>query len=70
MISERSQDFHPDFVPRAPREAAKIKGMQEKELKDNRTSEAYLEKQKIIGQADAKAVAIYAEAFDQSDRGP
>jgi membrane protease subunit HflC len=65
MISERSR-ISIRFRSEGAAEAAKIKGMQEKELKTI-VSEAYLEKQKIMGQADAKAVAIYAEAFDQSD---
>ena len=47
-------------------EAENIKGKQQKELKEI-TSTAYLEKQQIMGEADAKAVAIYAEAFDQND---
>ena len=46
-------------------EAAKILGEQKRELK-RITSEAYLQQQQIQGKADANAVAIYAEAFNQS----
>ncbi len=46
-------------------EAEKIKGQQQKELKEI-TSKAYLRKQQIMGEADANAVEIYAEAFDQN----
>ena len=64
MISERSR-ISSRFRSEGAGEAAKIKGTQQRELKEI-TSKAYLEKQQIMGQADAKAVAIYAEAFDQS----
>jgi len=64
MISERSR-ISIRFRSEGAAEAAKIKGTQERELKEI-TSMAYLEKQQIMGEADAKAVAIYAEAFDQS----
>ena len=64
MISERSR-ISSRFRSEGAGEAAKILGTQQRELKEI-TSMAYLEKQQIMGQADAKAVAIYAEAFDQS----
>ena len=64
MISERSR-IASMFRSEGAGEAAKILGTQQRELKEI-TSMAYLEKQQIMGQADAKAVAIYAEAFDQS----
>jgi len=64
MISERSR-ISSRFRSEGAGEAAKIMGTQQRELKEI-TSQAYLEKQQIMGQADAKAVAIYADAFDQS----
>tara|TARA_B100000029_G_scaffold512542_1_gene609471 strand:- start:754 stop:1731 length:978 start_codon:yes stop_codon:yes gene_type:complete len=64
MISERSR-ISSRFRSEGAGEAAKILGTQQRELKEI-TSQAYLEKQQIMGEADAKAVAIYAEAFDQS----
>lgn len=64
MISERSR-ISMRFRSEGAGEAAKILGTQQRELKEI-TSKAYLEKQQIMGEADAKAVAIYAEAFDQS----
>ena len=64
MISERSR-ISSRFRSEGAGEAAKIMGTQQRELKEIK-SQAYLEKQKIMGQADAKAVAIYADAFDQS----
>ena len=64
MISERSR-ISSRFRSEGAGEAAKILGTQQRELKEI-TSKAYLEKQQIMGEADAKAVAIYAEAFDQS----
>jgi len=64
MISERSR-ISSRFRSEGAGEAAKIMGTQQRELKEI-TSQAYLEKQQIMGEADAKAVAIYAEAFDQS----
>lgn len=64
MISERSR-ISSRFRSEGAGEAAKIMGTQQRELKEIK-SQAYLEKQQIMGQADAKAVAIYADAFDQS----
>ena len=64
MLSERSR-ISSRFRSEGAGEAAKILGTQQRELKEI-TSKAYLEKQQIMGEADAKAVAIYAEAFDQS----
>ena len=64
MISERSR-ISSRFRSEGAGEAAKILGTQQRELKEI-TSQAYLEKQQIMGEADAKAVTIYAEAFDQS----
>ncbi|MBC8245196.1 MAG: protease modulator HflC [Verrucomicrobia bacterium] len=64
MISERSR-ISATFRAEGAAEAENIKGLQQKELKEI-TSKAYLGKQQIMGEADAKAVAIYAEAFDQN----
>ena len=64
MISERSR-ISSRFRSEGAGEAAKILGTHQRALKEI-TSMAYLEKQQIMGEADAKAVAIYAEAFDQS----
>ena len=64
MISERSR-ISSRFRSEGAGEAAKILGTQQRELKEI-TSQAYLKKQQIMGEADAKAVAIYAEAFNQS----
>ena len=64
MISERSR-ISMRFRSEGAGEAAKILGTQQRELKTI-TSQAYLKKQQIMGEADAKAVKIYAEAFDQS----
>jgi len=64
MISERSR-ISSRFRSEGAGEAAKILGTQQRELKEI-TSKAYLEKQQIMGEADARAVAIYAEAFDQN----
>lgn len=65
MISERSRIAN-KFRSEGDGEAAKILGEQKRELKKI-TSEAYLQQQQIQGKADADAVAIYAEAFNQSD---
>ena len=64
MISERSRIAN-KFRSEGDGEAAKIMGEQKRELKTI-TSKAYLQQQQIKGEADAKAVAIYAEAFNQS----
>ncbi|MED5453936.1 MAG: protease modulator HflC [Verrucomicrobiota bacterium] len=64
MISERSRIAN-KFRSEGDGEAAKIMGAQQRELKTI-TSEAYLQQQQIQGEADAKAVSIYAEAFDQN----
>ena len=64
MISERSRIAN-KFRSEGDGEAAKILGQQQRELKTI-TSKAYLEQQQIKGKADAEAVKIYAEAFDQS----
>ena len=65
MISERSR-ISSRFRSEGAGEAAKIMGTQQRELKTI-VSQAYLKKQQIMGEADAKAVEIYAEAFNQSD---
>ncbi|MFQ3168757.1 MAG: membrane protease subunit HflC [Limisphaerales bacterium] len=65
MISERAR-IASKFRSEGIGEAAKIEGAQERELK-RIASEAYLKQQQIKGKADAKAVDIYAEAFNQSD---
>ena len=64
MISERSRIAN-KFRSEGDGEAAKILGQQQRELKTI-TSGAYLQQQQIKGKADAEAVKIYAEAFDQS----
>tara|TARA_Y100001934_G_scaffold270881_1_gene356484 strand:+ start:123 stop:1106 length:984 start_codon:yes stop_codon:yes gene_type:complete len=64
MISERGR-IASKFRSEGDGEAAKIMGQQQRELKTI-TSQAYLTQQQIRGEADAKAVEIYAEAFDQS----
>ena len=64
MISERTR-VASKFRSEGDGEAAKIKGQQERELKTIQ-SKAYLQQQQIRGGADAKAVAIYAEAYNQS----
>ena len=64
MISERSR-IASKFRSEGDGEAAKILGTQQRELKTI-TSGAYLEQQQIKGKADAEAVKIYADAFNQS----
>jgi len=64
MISERTR-VASKFRSEGDGQAAKIKGQRERELKTIQ-SKAYLEQQQIRGEADAKAVAIYAEAYNQS----
>ena len=64
MISERSR-IASKFRSEGDGEAARILGEQQRELKTIE-SEAYLKQQQIRGEADAKAVSIYAEAFNQS----
>jgi len=64
MITERVT-IATEFRAEGDEEALAIMGDQQRQLKTI-TSTAYLEKQQIMGEADAKAVAIYAEAFDQS----
>jgi len=64
MITERVIIAN-QFRAEGDEEALEIMGDQQRRLKTI-TSTAYLEKQQIMGEADAKAVAIYAEAFDQS----
>jgi len=64
MISERSR-IASKFRSEGDGEAAKILGQRQRELKTI-TSQAYLEEQQIKGKADAEAVEIYAEAFNQS----
>lgn len=64
MISERTQ-IAAKFRSEGEGEAARIQGQRELEL--NRiTSEAYRKVQEISGTAEAKASAIYAEAFNSS----
>ena len=64
MVSERTR-VASKFRSEGDGQAAKIKGQQERELKTIQ-SKAYLQQQQIRGEADAKAVAIYAEAYNQS----
>ena len=46
-------------------EASKINGEKERDLKTIQ-SEAYRKAEEIMGQADARATAVYAGAYDQS----
>lgn len=64
MIAER-QRIADKFVSEGEGEKAKIQGQRERELKTIE-SEAYRKAQEITGKADAEAVKVYAEAFDQS----
>ena len=64
MITERAR-IAAKFRSEGIGEAAKIEGAAQRELK-RIASEAYLKQQQIKGKADAKAVDIYAEAFNQS----
>ncbi len=64
MISERQQIAN-RFRSEGDGEAAKILGNMQKELKVIEST-AYKEIQTIKGEADAKAAAIYADAFNQS----
>jgi len=64
MVSERQQ-IASRFRSEGAGEAAKIMGKKERDLQEIE-SESYKSVQKIYGQADAKASAIYAEAYDQN----
>jgi membrane protease subunit HflC len=64
MISEREQ-IAARFRSEGEGEAARIEGTRELEL-NKITSEAYRKVQEIRGTAEAKASAIYAEAFNAS----
>ena len=64
MVSERQQ-IAERFRSEGAGEAAKIIGKKERDLQEIE-SEAYKSVQEIYGAADAKAAAIYAEAYDQS----
>jgi membrane protease subunit HflC len=64
MISERQQ-IAEQFRSEGNGEAARINGNRERELQKIR-SEAYRRVEEIRGAADAKATAIYAEAYNQS----
>ena len=64
MITERAR-IASKFRSEGIGEAAKIEGAAQRELK-RIASAAYLKQQQIKGKADAKAVDIYAEAFNQS----
>ena len=64
MVSERQQ-IASRFRSEGEGEAAVILGNKERELR-RLQSEAYREVQKIKGEADAKASAIYAEVYGQS----
>ncbi len=64
MISERQQ-IASRFRSEGEGEAAKILGNKERDLRGIE-SEAYRTVQKIRGDADAKAIEIYARAFNQS----
>jgi membrane protease subunit HflC len=62
MISERTQ-IAERFRSEGAGEAAKILGNKERDLR-RIESEAYQQVQKIMGEADAKATAIYAAAYN------
>ncbi len=64
MVSEREQ-IASRFRSEGAGEAAKIMGKKERDLQEIE-SEAYKSVQEIYGAADAKASAIYAEAYDQN----
>lgn len=61
MIAERTR-IAEKYRSEGEGERARIEGDREKRLKEI-TSEAYRKSQQIIGQADAEATRIYAEAF-------
>lgn len=65
MISERRQ-IAERFRSEGQGEAARIAGEREKELQRIQ-SEAYRSVQQIIGESEAKAIEIYALAYNQSD---
>ena len=65
MISERRQ-IAERFLSEGNGEAARIRGNRERDL-NKVQSEAYREVEEIRGLADAKASAIYAKAYNQSD---
>lgn len=64
MISERQQ-IASRFRSEGEGEAAKILGNKERDLREIE-SEAYKEVQKVRGEADAKAAAIYSQAYNSS----
>ncbi|GAB6042827.1 protease modulator HflC [Endothiovibrio diazotrophicus] len=64
MISERRQ-IAERFLSEGNGEAARIRGNRVRDL-DKIQSEAYRRVEEIRGQADAKATAIYARAYNQS----
>ena len=66
MVSERNQ-IADRFRSEGAGEAAKIMGKKEKDLQEIE-SEAYKTVQQIYGEADANASAIYAKAYNQSDK--
>lgn len=66
MISERQQ-IAARFRSEGEGEAAVILGNKDRDLKRIQ-SEAYREVQGVRGEADAKAVSIYAEAYGQSEK--
>jgi modulator of FtsH protease HflC len=65
MISERRQ-IAERFLSEGNGEAARIRGNRIREL-NKIQSEAYREVEEIRGEADAKATAIYASAYNQSE---
>ena len=65
MISERRQ-IAERFLSEGNGEAARIRGNRERDL-NKIQSEAYRAVEEIRGQADAKAAAIYAKAYNQSE---
>ncbi|MGE6460485.1 protease modulator HflC [Pseudoalteromonas tetraodonis] len=66
MISERRQ-IAERFLSEGKGEAARIRGNRERDL-NKIQSEAYRQVEEIRGLADAKAAAIYASAYNQSDQ--
>src|SRR5436309_14366707 len=64
MISERGQ-IAQRFRSEGEGEAARIAGQKERDLNEIQST-AYRQVQQIRGEADAKATAIYAQAYTQN----
>jgi membrane protease subunit HflC len=68
MRTERQQ-IASKYISEGEGEAAKIKGLTEKELLEIQ-SKAYRQEQEIKGKADAEATEIYATAYNSSAKAP